>query len=73
LSLSSFLYPVLSLRVVFEAMLDVLRCRASLQMELLALRHQLTLWQRSVKRPKLTAGCSGLHGQRCGRTAIPHW
>jgi hypothetical protein len=31
------------------------RSRAALQLEILALRHQLGVLQRSVKRPKLTA------------------
>ena len=34
---------------------DCLRTRAALQMEVLALRHQLNVLRRSVKRPKLTA------------------
>jgi len=33
---------------------DCLRTRAALQIEVLALRHQLNVLQRSVKRPKLT-------------------
>ena len=45
--------------IVFSALIAALvasfRSRAALQMEILALRHQLGVLQRSVKRPKLTA------------------
>ena len=34
---------------------DCFRTRAALQIEVLALRHQLNVLQRSAKRPKLTA------------------
>jgi hypothetical protein len=34
---------------------DCFRTRAALQIEVLALRHPLNVWRRSVKRPKLTA------------------
>ena len=44
-----------TLRAVLAATRDCLRTRAALQMEVLALRHQLNVLQRSVKRPKLTA------------------
>jgi hypothetical protein len=44
-----------SILAVLAAVRDSIRSRASLQMEVLALRHQLTVLQRSVKRPKLTA------------------
>jgi len=37
------------------AFLAFFRQRAALQLEILALRHQLGVLQRSVKRPKLTA------------------
>jgi hypothetical protein len=40
---------------VFVTFLCFLRSRAALQIEVLALRHQLTVLQRSVKRPKWTA------------------
>jgi len=40
---------------VLAAARDCLRTRAALQMEVLALRHQLNVLRRSVKRPKLTA------------------
>jgi hypothetical protein len=36
------------------ALLASFRSRAALQLEILALRHQLGVLQRSVKRPKLT-------------------
>ena len=39
---------------ILAAARDGFRGRASLQMEVLALRHQLTVLQRSVKRAKLT-------------------
>jgi len=38
-----------------SAFLAFFRQRAALQLEILALRHQLGVLQRSVKRPKLTA------------------
>jgi hypothetical protein len=41
---------VLSLGALFASF----RSRAALQLEILALRHQLGVLQRSVKRPKLT-------------------
>ena len=40
---------------ILAAVRDCLRTRAALQIEVLALRHQLNVLQRSVKRPKLTA------------------
>ena len=40
---------------ILAAARDCFRGRASLQMEVLALRHQLDVLKRSVKRPKLTA------------------
>src|SRR5215813_7579830 len=40
---------------MFATLLSCFRSRAALQMEVFALRHQLTVLQRSVKRPKLTA------------------
>ena len=39
---------------VLAAARDRLRTRAALQIEVLALRHQLSVLQRSVKRPQLT-------------------
>jgi hypothetical protein len=41
---------------LFATFLASFRSRAALQLEILALRHQLSLLQRSVKRPKLTTG-----------------
>jgi putative transposase len=43
------------LSALFIALFASLRTRAALQLEILALRHQLGVLQRSVKRPKLTA------------------
>jgi hypothetical protein len=40
---------------ILAAVRDCLRARAALQIEVLALRHQLNVLQRSVKRPRLTA------------------
>jgi len=40
---------------MFTSLLAVFRSRAALQLEILALRHQLGVLQRSVKRPKLTS------------------
>jgi putative transposase len=40
---------------LFATLLASFRSRAALQLEILALRHQLGVLQRSVKRPKLTA------------------
>ena len=45
---------MLPLRVVFKVLLDLFRSGAALQLEVFALRHQLTVLQRSVKRPRLT-------------------
>ncbi len=39
---------------LFASLLASFRSRATLQIEILALRHQLGILQRSVKRPKLT-------------------
>jgi hypothetical protein len=55
LSLLRFFTPAFSLMAVLAAARDCLRTRAALQMEVLALRHQLNVLQRSVKRLKLTA------------------
>jgi len=53
------LIPVFRCRAVFRAFFAFavasLRSRIALQLEILALRHQLCVLQRSVKRPKLTA------------------
>ena len=42
------------LRTLFGAVAAIFRSRTTLQMENLALRHQLCVLERSVKRPKLT-------------------
>jgi len=55
LSFFGFLFPTYTLSAVVKAARDCVRSRAALQIEVLALRHQLTILQRSVKRPKLTA------------------
>jgi len=44
-----------SLLVLFDALRSILRSRVDLQLENLALRHQIGVLQRSVKRPKLTS------------------
>jgi hypothetical protein len=49
---SSFYF---TLGAILAAVRDCLCTRAALQIEVLALRHQLNVLQRSVKRPKLTA------------------
>jgi putative transposase len=50
-----FPFPVGSLfSALFAALFASFRSRAALQLEILALRHQLGVLQRSVKRPKLT-------------------
>src|SRR5215472_2540130 len=54
--LHQFLWLALSaLHVVVAATSAALKSRASLQLENLALRHQLGVLRRSVKRPKLTS------------------
>ena len=55
LSLIRFFTPASTLMAILAAVRDCLRTRAALQIEVLALRHQLNVLQRSVKRPKLTA------------------
>jgi hypothetical protein len=50
-----FLHPTFYVNGILAAVRDCLRTRAALQIEALALRHQLDVLQRSVKRPKLTA------------------
>jgi putative transposase len=54
LSLIPFFTPASTLMAILAAVRDCLRTRAALQIEVLALRHQLNVLQRSVKRPKLT-------------------
>ena len=48
-----FFTPASAMLAILAAARDGFRGRASLQMEVLALRHQLTVLQRSVKRAKL--------------------
>ena len=55
LSLLRFFIPAATLMAVLTVARDCFRTRAALQMEVLALRHQLNVLRRSVKRPKLTA------------------
>ena len=43
------------LKVVASAVVSFFRSRAEMQLEILALRHQLAVCQRSVKRPRLQA------------------
>jgi hypothetical protein len=47
--------PVAVLSAVIASALGLFRSRAALQLEVLALRHQLGVLHRSVKRPKLTS------------------
>ena len=47
--------PTLVFSALFAAVLASFRNRAALQVEVVALRHQLGVLHRSVKRPKLTA------------------
>jgi transposase InsO family protein len=47
-------YPPAVLSAFLASALSLFRTRAALQLEILALRHQLGVLQRSVKRPKLT-------------------
>ena len=48
------LYPAPVFTAVFTSLSVLFSSRAALQLEILALRHQLCVLQRSVKRPKLT-------------------
>jgi hypothetical protein len=62
------LFPAL-----FASVFASFRSRAALQLEILALRHQLGVLHRSVKRPKLTPAdrpC-GLGSARSGTTGAP--
>ena len=54
------LSPTVVFTAFFASLRASLRRRAALQIEILALRHQLGVLQRSVKRPKLTAADRGL-------------
>jgi hypothetical protein len=53
-----FFTPASTLMAVLAAARDCLRARAALQIEVLAVRHQLNILQRSVKRPKLALSLS---------------
>ena len=55
LSFIRFVIPASRLMAVLTVVRDCFRTRAALQIEVLALRHQLNVLRRSVKRPKLTA------------------
>ena len=44
------------MRAFLDNLLDLLRARQSLQLEVLALRHQLAVHQRSVARPRTQRG-----------------
>jgi hypothetical protein len=55
--------PVLT--AVFASLGASFRTRAALQLEILALRHQIGVLQRSVKRPKLTPADRFLWGWLC--------
>ena len=57
--------PALVVTALFTSVLVVFRSRAVLQLEILALRHQLGVLQRSVKRPTLTAADRFLWAQLC--------
>ncbi len=48
--------PAVVFAAFFASLLALFRSRSAVQLELLALRHQLGVLQRPVKRPKLTAG-----------------
>ena len=55
LNVFRFLTPVSAIRAILAATRDCFHGRASLQIEVIALSHQLQVLERSVKRPKLTA------------------
>jgi hypothetical protein len=60
------------LAALWVAVFASFRSLAALQLEILALRHQLRVLQRSVKRPKLTpADCSGPNCAPSGTTGSP--
>jgi hypothetical protein len=50
---------------VFDVCVYAFRSRAALQLEIIALRHQLGVLQRSVKRPKLTRADRALWAWLC--------
>jgi len=59
------------LSALLASTLAVLRSRAALQLEIIALRHQLGVLQRSVKRPKLNRFDRFLWAWFCG--VWPDW
>jgi transposase InsO family protein len=62
-------YPPAVLSAFLASALSLFRTRAALQLEILALRHQLGVLQRSVKRPKLTRFDRMLWAWFCGTWA----
>jgi hypothetical protein len=58
--------PTAVLSALLASMLSVFRSRAALQLEIIALRHQLGVLQRSVKRPKLNRFDRFLWAWFCG-------
>ena len=56
LTLKRSFSPLSVLSAILAFLAGSFRSRAALQMEILALRHQLNVLQRSVKRPRLSAG-----------------
>jgi hypothetical protein len=63
--------PALVLSAFLASLFASFRSRAALQLEIFALRHQLGVLQRSVKKPKLTVL---LANPVCGRTrAVGKW
>src|SRR4051794_29874842 len=56
LTLKRSFSPVSVLSAIVAFLAGSFRSRAALQMEILALRHQPNVLQRSVKRPRLSAG-----------------
>jgi transposase InsO family protein len=61
--------PTAVLSALLASTLSVFRTRAALQLEILALRHQLGVLQRSVKRPKLNRFDRCLWAWLCGAWA----
>jgi hypothetical protein len=58
--------PTAVLSALLASTLSVFRTRAALQLEILALRHQLGVMQRSVKKPKLNRFDRFLWAWFCG-------
>ena len=61
--------PTAALSALLASTLSVFRTRAALQLEILALRHQLGVMQRSVKKPKLNRFDRFLWAWLCGAWA----